>query len=224
MDRFCSRLLACCAAWLLATSPAHAGDEEVNLRLNSNVSFDLAESVAANVQMQTRITDNSSRLGQIVLRSSLTYRVSDSVRIGAGYAYFFTDVEDGANRGEHRFMQDVTVRLFANDSISIRHRNRLEQRIFTDSSGTGWRYRSRIWLRAKLNPRNDLILSTEPFIGLNEAGRNRSGLSGWRNEIGVSLPLGEVFTLTPSYINQRSIRPGNDSVQHIANLRIRARL
>jgi len=95
--------------------------------------------------------------------------------------------------------------------------------IFEEGGGTGIRYRNQVQLRAPLSESVNLVLYTEPFVGLNETRFNADGLTVWRNFAGVSLPIADGVSVTPGYLNQYVFRDGEDRNDHIINVGISAR-
>ena len=220
-----SVLMAAIAAspFAMLASPASAQEEDFNVWAAQVVNIEAGEGVRIRLEAQERFTDDASRLGQLLLRPAIGYQVNDDLSVYGGYAYVLTQPEGGAESNEHRFFQEVTIRLIDTGSISVSSRNRLEQRTWEETDGTALRYRNQIALRAKISAKNNLVLYTEPFIGLNTAGFQRDGVGVWRNFVGISVPLGEKVSLTPGYLNQYSFRPGEDRSQHIANVSVSAR-
>ena len=223
--RFFALFAAATAA--LSSAPAAAQEEDFNIWGAQVISVDLDEDGEWFVrgEAQERFTQDSSRLGQLLLRSFIGVRVNDSVTIGGGYGYIFTDPVGPAEVNEHRIYQEATFKLIDNgDGLTVTSRNRLEQRFYEESDATGWRYRNQVQLRAPISDNNNLVVYTEPFIGLNDVAFNNGGLAVWRNFVGVSVPLADGISMTPGYLNQYVFRDGQeDRIQHIANVGISAR-
>lgn len=223
---FIKRLaLAATGAALLAPATAHATEEDFNIWGGQFVFVDLDKDGDWYVrgEAQERFTNDADRLGQLLLRSFVGYRISDNVDIGGGYAYILTDPIGPVEVNEHRIYQELNVTLVNTNGIKVTSRNRLEQRFYEESDQTGWRYRNLVQATVPISENNNLVLYTEPFIGLNDVQFNRGGVALWRNFAGVSVPLGENFTLTPGYLNQYVVRDGEDRMDHIANVAITAK-
>ncbi len=209
-----------------AATPAAAQDEDFNIWAGQFVFVDLDEEGEWYVrgEAQERFTNDADRLGQLLLRSFVGYRINDKVNVGGGYAYILTDPVGPVEINEHRIYQELNVTLLDNgQGFKVTSRNRLEQRFFEESDQTGWRYRNQVQLRAPISENNSLVLYTEPFIGLNDSQFNNGGLAVWRNFAGVSFPVAEGISFTPGYLNQYVFRDGEDAMQHIANVGITAR-
>lgn len=209
-----------------AATPAAATEDDFNIWAGQFVFVDLDEDGEWYVrgEAQERFTNDADRLGQLLLRSFVGYRINKDVNLGGGYAYILTDPVGPVEINEHRIYQELNVTLVDNGKgFKITSRNRLEQRFFEESDATGWRYRNLVQVTAPISENNNLVLYTEPFIGLNDVAFNRDGVANWRNFAGVSVPLGDGFTLTPGYLNQYVVRDGEDRMDHIANVGITAR-
>ncbi|MBV7266608.1 DUF2490 domain-containing protein [Erythrobacter ani] len=219
--RALSFLCAACAA--LCAAPAAASEEDFNVWTGQFIFFNLDEDKKwyARLEAQERFTDDADRLGQLLLRSFVGYRISDAVNVGGGYAYILTDPVGPVEVNEHRIYQELNVTLFDNgNGVRLTSRNRLEQRFYEESDATGWRYRNLVQFIAPISEHNSIVLYTEPFIGLNDVPFNRDGVANWRNFAGVSFPISSEFSFTPGYLNQYVVRDGEDRIDHIVNLAV----
>lgn len=222
--RFFCVLSALMAA--LFTSPAAATEEDFNVWGGQFVFVDLDEDgdVFVRLEAQERFTQDADRLGQLLLRSFIGVKVNDTATIGGGYAYILTDPVGPLEINEHRIYQEVTLTLINTEGgLKLTSRNRFEQRFFEEDGETGLRYRNQIQLRAPISEKNNLVLYTEPFIGVNETRFNRGGVAVWRNFAGVSFPVAKGVSVTPGYLNQYVFRDGEDRMDHIANIGVTAR-
>ncbi len=210
----------------LFAAPVAAQDEDFNVWGGQFIFVDLDEDGDwyARVEAQERFTNDADRLGQLLLRSFVGYRISDDVNVGGGYAYILTDPIGPVEVNEHRIYQEANITLLDNgNGLKVTSRNRLEQRIFEEDNEVALRYRNQVQLRAPISDTNNLVVYTEPFIALNETPLQRDGVGLWRNFVGVTFPLGEGFTVTPGYLNQYVFRPGEDRIDHVANVGVTAR-
>lgn len=203
-------------------APAHANENDFNIWTGQFIVVDLDDDGDWFVrgEAQERFTNDADRLGQLLLRSLIGYRINDAVSIGGGYAYILTDPIGPVALNEHRFYQELNVRLIDKGGLTLDSRTRLEQRLFEEGDGTSWRFRNFVQLRLPISKNNKLVAYTEPFIELNETAFQRGGLSVWRNFAGVSVPLGERIEMVPGYLNQTVFRDGEDRMDHIANVNI----
>lgn len=210
------------APCLLAASPASATEDDFNVWTGQFVVIDLGEDSDWFIrgEAQERFTNDADRLGQLLLRSFVGYRIDDTINIGGGYAYILTDPVGPVEFNEHRFYQEMNVRLVEVDGVTLDSRTRLEQRTFEGGDGVSWRLRNFVQLRAPISENNKLVAYTEPFIELNETQFQRGGLSVWRNFVGVSVPLTDGVEMVPGYLNQAVFREGENRMDHVANVNV----
>ena len=214
-------LLPCAIAVAMTAAPAAASEDDVNVWLGQFATINATDKVYVRLEAQERFTNDADRLGQLLLRSLVGYRLSKDVNIGAGYAYVRTDPVGPALLNEHRFYQELNVRLLSTQSgVTLDSRTRLEQRTFEEREDTAWRLRQFVQLRVPVSDRNKLVAYTEPFVSLNETGAQRGGLSVWRNFVGVSVPLAKNIEMVPGYLNQHVFRDGQDRSDHTANVNL----
>lgn len=204
------------------TSPASATEDDFNVWTGQFIVIDIDEDKKWFVrgEAQERFTNDADRLGQLLLRTMVGYRIDKSVSIGGGYAYILTDPIGPIEANEHRFYQELNVRLLESDGITLDSRTRLEQRTFEEGDGTSWRFRNFVQLRVPVSETNKLVFYTEPFFELNETQFQRGGLSVWRNFAGVSVPIANGIEMVPGYLNQYVARDGEDRMDHVANVNI----
>jgi len=215
-----ARFFAFAALALACLAPAHA-EEDGNVWLGQFATINLDKKVYVRLEAQERFTNDAERLGQLLLRSLVAYRISKQVNIGAGYAYVRTDPVGPALLNEHRYYQELNVRLLSTASgATLDSRTRLEQRTFEEREGTSWRLRQFLQLRVPIAEKNKLVAYTEPFVDLNETNVQRGGLSIWRNFVGISIPLTKNAELVPGYLNQHVFRDGEDRTDHTANINL----
>ncbi|MEM7689668.1 MAG: DUF2490 domain-containing protein [Pseudomonadota bacterium] len=220
MRRFLALLLAASWAAIGAATPAHANEDDFNIWTGQFVSVDISNDVYIRGEAQERFTNDADRLGQLLLRSFVGYRISKRVNLGGGYAYILTDPVGPAEVNEHRFYQELNIRLIDAGGVTLDSRSRLEQRTFEEDGQVAWRFRNFVQLKAPITDRNKLVIYSEPFIALNETPIQRGGLGAWRNFVGVSVPLAQGVEIVPGYLNQRVFRDGRDRSDHIANVNL----
>lgn len=210
-------------AVLAIAPPAAATEDDFNVWTGQFAIVDVDPSGKWFVrgEAQERFTNDAGRLGQLLLRSLVGYRLDNRASIGAGYAFIFTNPSGAASSNEHRVYQELNFRLISTaGGLTLDARSRLEQRFFEEGGATGWRYRQFVQLRAPIGDRKRFVAYTEPFVGLNETRFNRPGLAIWRNFAGVALPLGEGIEIVPGYLNQYVVRDGQDRIDHTANFNL----
>ena len=96
---------------VLIPSPLDAAEEDGNVWLGQFATINAGEDVYVRLEAQERFTNDAERLGQLLLRSLVGYQISKTVNIGAGYAYVLTDPVGPAKLDEHRFYQELNIRL-----------------------------------------------------------------------------------------------------------------
>ncbi len=212
-------LTAAAAAALAA--PAAAAEDDANVWLGQFVTINATKKVYVRLEAQERFTNDAERLGQLLLRSLVGYRLNKQVNIGAGYAYIRTDPVGPALLNEHRFYQELNVRLLSTKGgVTLDARTRFEQRTFEEREDTSLRLRQFVQLKVPVSGETKLVAFTEPFVDLNETSVQRGGLSIWRNFVGVSLPVAKGIEVVPGYLNQHVVRDGRDRSDHTANVNI----
>ncbi|MDJ0978810.1 MAG: DUF2490 domain-containing protein [Erythrobacter sp.] len=202
----------------LTAAPASANEDDFNIWGAQFASIDITDDVYIRGEAQERFTNDADRLGQLLLRSFVGYRISKRVDLGGGYAYILTDPEGPAEVNEHRFYQELNIHLVEKGGLTLHSRTRLEQRTFEEDGELAWRFRNFVQLRAPLNARNKLVVYTEPLVALNETPVQRGGLALWRNFAGISIPIARGVEAVPGYLNQHVFRDGRDRSDHIANV------
>lgn len=213
--------LAASALIALIAAPAAATEDDANIWLGQFATINATDTVYVRLEAQERFTNDAERLGQLLLRSLVGYRLSKDVNIGAGYAYILTDPVGPVKLNEHRFYQELNVRLLATQGgVTLDSRTRLEQRTFEERDDTAWRLRQFVQLRVPIGGDNRIVAYTEPFIDLDEGSVQRGGLSIWRNFVGVSVPLAKGIEVVPGYLNQHVFRDGQDRSDHTANVNL----
>ena len=216
--RHLSRLLIAAA---LVTPAAAAAEDDANIWLGQFATINATKKVYVRLEAQERFTNDADRLGQLLLRSLVGYRLNKNVNIGAGYAFVLTDPVGPIRLNEHRFYQELNVRLLSTEGgVTLDSRTRFEQRTFEEREDTALRLRQFIQLRVPVSGANKLVASTEPFVDLNETSVQRGGLSIWRNFVGVSVPLAKGAEIVPGYLNQHVFRDGEDRSDHTATVNL----
>ena len=214
-------LLVAPALLALSAAPAAAAEDDGNVWLGQFATINATDKVYVRLEAQERFTNDAERLGQLLLRSLVGYRITKDVNIGAGYAFVLTDPVGPVELNEHRFYQELNVRLLSTEGgVTLDSRTRLEQRTFEEREDTQWRLRQFVQLRVPVSGNNKIVAYTEPFIDLDEGSVQRGGLSIWRNFVGVSVPLAKGVEVVPGYLNQHVFRDGRDRSDHTANINL----
>ncbi|MFK7840831.1 MAG: DUF2490 domain-containing protein [Sphingorhabdus sp.] len=217
-----AKSLAALGISVAIAAPSLATENELNAWGAATASIDASEDVIVWAEVQTRFTDDASRLGQLLLRTGLGYRLDKTTQVYAGYAYINTDPVGPASSDEHRIWQQLSFRLLGDGKgLTISGRSRLEQRFVEGSDDMGLRYRQQLRLTAPMSETVKAVVWTEPFIGLNSTDwGQRNGINVWRNFVGIAVPLNDNLTLEPGYLNQYAVRNGEDRIDHVASISI----
>lgn len=190
-----------------------------------NVAAPLSGKLSVNLEAQVRFTDDVSRMGQLLFRPSIGWRISDATTLSLGYVYFRSDPKVGAVRNEHRVWQQAAYRIVGDpDGVMLNGRTRLEQRFVEGSDHTGWRLRQQLRLTAPVG-RVRAVLSGEPFYGLDDTDwGQRRGFDQLRTFAGINIPLSATASVEPGYLNQIVFRRGEDRMNHVASVTLNLRL
>lgn len=213
---------------LLCAAPANASDHDAQVWTSITATKAVSPKVDATLELHSRYTDDVSRVGQVLIRPSVTYKLPRGWSVTAGYVYVRTRFADTLANDEHRSWQQVGYTFAANPStgLSVTGRTRIEQRFRPDADGTGWRLRQQVRAQLPLATNSQLraVIWNETFVGLNTTSWDRhEGVDQVRTFIGVSLPVRNGITVEPGYLNQTVFRIGPERVNHILAANIFAR-
>lgn len=217
MKRFLSLLFG---ITLSVAQPAQADDA---LWLATIAQGPVSGKLVTWLEVQPRFTAPSDTL---IVRPALGVQINPATQLLLGYALVDTYPQTGARRREHRIWQQALLRLAGKPGKAVlMSRTRLEQRFVEDIGGDGWRLRQFLRGQYWLNEDWSGIAVSEVFLPLNDTRwGQRAGLEQVRNFIGVGRRLGPRFNLEAGYLNQRLVRPGADSTNHVLNINLFYRL
>lgn len=203
---------------MLSQTAARAQENDLNGWGVITSSIETGEKTFIWLEAQPRFTNDISRLGQLLLRTGVGYKVDKKTSVVLGYAYIFTDPVGPSSSNEHRIWQQLSFNVFGDgNGVTLKGRSRLEQRIFEGSGDVGVRFRQQLNLSVPLNEKLKAVFYTEPFITLNTTSiGQRDGLNVWRNFAGLSFPISKNVSLSPGYLNQYVPRVGEDRIDHVA--------
>ena len=164
------------------------------------------------------LTDNSTRLGQLLTRGILDYGLNEQLSVGGGYTYFRVNDGIGADFKEHRALQEFgykTSEGLYKTRFSLR--TRLEERLHEGEAGVAYRLRLLTRLDVPATSRGDgCIAWNETFYAINEVPwQGRPGFAFMMNFVGYSLPVSKRLTLEPGYLNLTYFDAGPNRVRHI---------
>jgi hypothetical protein len=204
-----------------ASAPAAAQEEDLQQWTLLSTTGQLSGKVTLYAEVQPRFTDDVGRIGQLLLRPAIGYRVAPDLSVFLGYAYVRTDPKGGRSTDEHRLFQQLSFTAYRGPGgFTITGRTRLEQRTVIGSDELGWRFRQVIRAERKISRSGmKAVAWTEPFVNLDTTDwGQRGGVDQWRTFLGVGLPVSASLTVDAGYLNQTVFRRGQDRVNHALGL------
>lgn len=181
----------------------------------------IKDDLLVQAEIQPRLTNDASRLGQFQISPALGYRVSKKATVFIGYMFVHTDPVDRPAFDENRIYQHVVYPIGKVGDVTLTARTRMEARTVVGAEDLAWRFRQQV--RAQMPFDEDrgplLVVWSEAFLNLNDADWGpREGMDRWRNFVGVSVPVAKGVMLEPGYLNQAVFRRGEDRFDHIASM------
>lgn len=216
-----SHLAGCAFVGLVSATPAFAQDQDMGQWTLLVSQKQVADDMVVQVDVQPRMTNNASRLGQFQLSPSIGYKVSKKTTFFLGYMYVHTDPVDRPATDENRIFQHVIFPVGKIGEVSITARTRIEERMVVGAEDLSVRFRQQLRAQMRLGDKDDpkLVVWTEAFYNLNDADWGpRAGFDRWRNLIGVDIPIAQGLMIEPAYLDQMVFRPGKDRHDQIASL------
>lgn len=217
-----TRYLALVLPTLMLASPALAAEEDLQAWSATTASIPAGNRVVVWLEAQGRFSNDASRLGQLLLRPGLGYRLSPTTTAFVGYAYVRTDPVGPVRTNEHRIWQQLSFRAAGDGkSLTLTGRSRLEQRFVAGANDTGVRFRQLMRLTLPIDSGVQAVGWSEGFVALNNTDwGQRAGLDRFRNFAGVSVPLTKSMRLEPGYLNEYINATGSDRINHIASMTV----
>jgi hypothetical protein len=208
-------------AGLIAACPAQAADHDFQQWTLLVAQGPIKDRVLVQGEIQPRLSNGASRLGQFQISPALGYRLNKRTAVYVGYMFVHTDPVDRPAFDENRIYQHVVMQLGKVGNVALSARTRLEARTVVGAEDLGWRFRQQVRAQVPLGeaPGPLIVVWSEAFYNLNDADWGpREGFDRWRNFVGVAVPLSREVTLEPGYLNQAVFRPGEDRFDHIASV------
>lgn len=198
-------------------------DEDIQAWAAATATVPVGDKVVIWLEAQGRFSDDATRLGQLLLRPGIGYKVAPSTTVFAGYAYVRTDPVGPVRTTEHRLWQQLSWRALGDGkATTITGRTRLEQRFVNGTNDVGVRFRQLLRLTVPVDGHGTQAVGwSEVFVGLNDtrAGQ-RTGFDRLRSFAGVSLPLSKTMRIEPGYMNEYVSGRIDDRVNHIASVTV----
>lgn len=194
---------------LLAVAPVSAETvSDGRLWLNGTVMGPIAGKALYFAEVQPRLYDGGSRVGQIILRGAVGWQASKALSLYQGYARVIDPVAGGRDLHEDRVFQQLSWTIGRIGRGTLSSRTRLEARWRSDGDGMGLRLRDMIRyvhpLRADGGGAKALVYA-EPFVNLKGSDWGmRRGFDQLRSFAGLEVPIGHAkSTIEAGYLNQR---------------------
>mgnify|MGYP001814777948 CR=1 FL=1 len=167
---------------------------------------------------QFRYYDTPVSIRQWVLRPGIAYRIDSRFSVAAGYG-FHRSMLDGFDEhlDEHRVWQQLQWNMAYWGGAVLKSRTRLEQRVPSGLSGTGFRLRERLRLESRFGPEIQwkFIIGVEALVNLRNTSWTTRGYSETRFFTGFGLDMNSVNVET-GYLHQRShLSRIADQVNHV---------
>ncbi|EJL33413.1 DUF2490 domain-containing protein [Novosphingobium sp. AP12] len=200
------------------------GDSQV--WIDPKVTVGLTDKLDFSAEALLELTDDASRTGLLLIRPTLTYRLTNRFSIGGGYTYLATDDHVGSDFHEHRIVEEATV-LTTDDFNKpvLTLRTRLEERFREGEREMGLRVRGLARVDVPIGGSRRLVGWSEVFVGLNSTvWSGQSGPGQLISFAGVHLPLSGKLSVEPGYINQTIFDPGRNRVRHAFAVFLNAKL
>lgn len=176
---------------------------------------------------QGRFFNDSSRLGQSLIRPGVGYKLSDNSSAWLGYAWIYTRPQDSSSTDEHRIWQQFSW-ADGYDWGNLFTRTRLEQRFLNNGDDTGWRFRQFAkYTHPLFSNRIYASIWDEVFVNINSTdwgAENGFGQNRAFAGIGAFVDSARHYRIELGYMNQFiNTANGKDEMNHIlsCNLFIR---
>lgn len=204
-----------------AAQVTHDGAVWVNVTAMGPIEKDLVYFA----EIQPRVTENASHLGQLLLRGAIGVKLSPAMTLYQGYAHIeepgFRNARD---RNEERSFQQLNWSLHKQGRSDFSSRTRFEQRWRSDASGMALRLREMLRYEHALGNgtrRPGLLGYAEAFVGVRNGGWAEDGFDQLRSFVGVALPVAGKTTVEAGYLNQlRDAAGGRANMAHVASLSV----
>lgn len=203
------------------TSPSFAQDHDFQQWTLLVAQGPIKDDILVQAEIQPRLTNDASRLGQFQISPAIGYRISKKATVFLGYMFVHTDPVDRSAFDENRFYQHIVYPIGKVGNVSVTARTRIEARMVVGAEDLAWRFRQQVRAQVPFQKEKGalFVLWSEAFYNANDADWGpREGMDRWRNFVGVSVPLTKGVMFEPGYLNQSVFRKGEDRLDHIASV------
>ena len=210
----------------VAAAPARASERDGQLWNTVTAVGTLGKDVEVGLDVSARYFEDVSYLGQLLVRPTVTYRISPTVSVTGGYVYSRNDTSTDTRSHEHRALQQLLVRLLRTErGFELATRTRVEQRVREGQPGVAFRLRQQLRGQLPLGEAGLRVTgSCEVLVEVNgpEWGSKR-GVEQLRAAAGLILPISNTLSAEAGYMNMRQFRRGENRVNDIATLALAIR-
>ncbi len=211
----------------MVATPVWAQDSDAQLWSTTAVSVPLGKPVSLDGELVLRFGDAADGLYESEAGGFVTFAVSDSVKIGFGYTRVTNYAGGQVTRSEDRPRQQIEASLGTLLGGKLSARLRIEERIRSNGSDTGFRLRPRLKWKLPVGRTGStaLVLSHESFVELNDADWGQdAGYRRMRNFVGFDLALAGPVRAELGYLNQYGFRHARrDTIDHVLSISVAAK-
>lgn len=168
-------------------------------------------------ESQLRLIDTPHVFDQLLLLGGLGYQINSKLLFLVGPGWIPTKAPGRNLRYETRYWEQLNWQILNHSNLTLHSRSRLEERQRSDASGTGWRFRERLWLRMPLKNLQGFSLSfyDEFFLNLNHPHWTSPYLFEQnRAFLGIATQLSKPILMDFGYLNQY-IRSFTNELNHV---------
>ncbi|MEH3146512.1 MAG: DUF2490 domain-containing protein [Methylobacterium frigidaeris] len=173
-------------------------------------------------EVQPRFDQGISRLGQLVLRPAIGWKLGDRLAIYQGYAHVETSPPGARAFSEDRSFQQVSWEVGRFMGVNVSSRTRFEQRWQSNGRDAGFRMRELLRASYPLTESGGGISAlgwVETFVALNDTDWGaRAGLDRVRTFVGLEIPVAGKSTIEIGYMNQTVNARARVETHHIVSL------
>jgi hypothetical protein len=199
------------ASVLLATTPARAAQEDVQLWVFLNAVVPVDDGVAATLEVSPRSREGTD---QLLLRGSVDVQLSPHASVGGGVAWV-----DFAGGREFRPHQQVQLTYGP-----VQFRTRVEERFFAGADRAQVRLRQRVQVTTPVADGVNAVGLIELLYNARPEVRTQSArIDSWRGSLAATWRASRHVELGAGYLAIYSPRAGRDRLAHVPQLRLTVR-
>lgn len=187
---------------------AQQADQTMGVWYMYGGSHQLSEKFAIKSLAHFRFFEFGDDFQQLLIRVAPNYKISKTVNVSVGYAYFNTDSTyglDGGETPEHRIYEDINVKYKTN-KLTWAHRFRFEQRLLEPEMRNLFRYQ--LGFSHPIDEKWSAYLYDEIFFNFSGKAFNQN----WAG-LGVKYKLSNTVKLQLGYMKILNTRTDFDRIQ-----------